>query len=212
MTCATRKLVSGIKGNIENTPNQKIQTQTNTVEVVEDNVETASSPSLSKEESRVKDFPSDKRDDLTQLHAEKNSRNDANVMETQCDKEKYSIERKDSSSSSDYERVNITDCKLSTLERTSETEPEDPNKINAEPLTHIYKTEKNISVVSKITGKSQSINDLTRKNATYDHSFVRYWKQDAESITSDESDDVSSRPIGGVSLIYVYLTGYRTEL
>nr|XP_012229085.1 PREDICTED: uncharacterized protein LOC105676070 [Linepithema humile] len=193
MTCATRKLDSGIKCNIENTPNEKIHTQANTIGVVEDNVEIVSSLNLSKEESRVKDFSSDKSDDLTQSQAEKNSRNDTNVTEKQCGKEKCSIKRKDSSSSSDYEQMNITDYKVSTLERTSKTEPEDSNKINPELLTHIYKIEKNIPAVSKIIGKSYSINDLTRKAATYDNSFVRYWKQDAESITSVESDDASSR-------------------
>lgn len=192
----TRKLDSGIECNIENTPNEK--TQTGTIEVAENNVEAASPPSSpSNEESRVKDFPSDKNDDLTsQPRVEKNSRNDVNVTEELCGKEKSPIERKDSSSSSDYERMDITDCKVSTLERTSQIEemiqnPEDPNKTSPESLTHICKIEKNIA--AKIIGKSQSTNDLTRKGDTCDNSFVRYWEKDAESITSDESDDASSR-------------------
>lgn len=191
MTCATRKLDSSIKCNIENTPNEKIQTQTNAMGIEESNAETASSLSLSKEESRVEDFSSDKSDDLTPSQAGKNSRSDANVTEKQCEKEKCSVERKDSSSSSDYERMNITEYKVSTLERASKGEPEDPNKTGPESLTHIYKIDKNIPIVSKISGKSYSINDL--KSATYDNSFLRYWKQSAESITSDESDDASLR-------------------
>ncbi|KAG5312698.1 NGEF protein, partial [Acromyrmex insinuator] len=184
-TRATRILDSGTECNIENTLEKEIQTSINTTGV-ENTVESPfSTRSSTKEESHIKDFHSDNGDSI-HTQTETNSRDDSNLTENQCEKEKCSVERRSSNTSSDYEKISITDYKASmhdfeVLEKTV-----------SESIAHIYKIEKNSPIPSKTITKSQSINDLATKETTYENSFVKYSKQDAESITSDENDDVSS--------------------
>lgn len=185
-TRVTRILDSRTECNIENTLRKEIQTPINATGVVENTVESPFSTRLSmKEESHIKDFRSDNSDDSTQPQTKTNSHDDANLTENQCEKEKCSIERRDSNSSSDYEKISITDYKALTynLDVLDKTVPES--------ITHIYKIEKNSSVLSKIITKSQSITDLAIRETTYENPFVVYSNQNAGSITSD--DDASSR-------------------
>ncbi|XP_018363034.1 PREDICTED: uncharacterized protein LOC108761149 isoform X2 [Trachymyrmex cornetzi] len=184
-TRVTRILDPGTECNIENTLEKEIQTSINTTGV-ENTVESLFSTRLStKEESHIKDFHSDNGDSI-HTQTETNSRDDSNLTENQCEKEKCSVERRGSNASSDYEKISITDYKAFTHDL------EVPEKTVSESIAHIYKIEKNSPISSKIVTKSQSINDLATKEATYKNSFVKYSKQDAESITSDENDDVSS--------------------
>ncbi|XP_018053499.1 PREDICTED: uncharacterized protein LOC108690625 [Atta colombica] len=174
-TRATRILDSGTECN---TLEKEIQTSINTVESP-----FSTRPSM-KEESHIKDFHSDNGDSI-HTQTETNSRDDSNLTENQCEKEKCSVERRDSNTSSDYEKISITDYKA------SKHDFEVPEKTVSESIAYIYKIEKNSPILSKTVTKSQSVNDLATKE-TYENSFVKYSKQDAESITSDENDDVSS--------------------
>ncbi|XP_018304984.1 uncharacterized protein Exn [Mycetomoellerius zeteki] len=184
-TRATGILDSGTECNIENTPGKEIQTSINTASV-ENTVESQFSTRPStKEESHIKNFQSDNGDSI-HTQTETNSRDDSNLTENQCEKEKCSVERRGSDASSDYEKISITDYKASTHDL------EVSEKTVSESIAHIYKIEKNSPIPSKTVTKSQSINDLATKEATYENSFVEYSKQDAESITSDENDDMSS--------------------
>ncbi|XP_018341072.1 PREDICTED: uncharacterized protein LOC108747791 [Trachymyrmex septentrionalis] len=184
-TRATRILDSGTECNIENTLEKEIQTSINTTGV-ENTVESPFSTRPStKEESHIKDFHSDNSDSI-HTQTETNSRGNPNLTENQCEKEKCSVERRDSNTSSDYEKISITDYKTFTYDL------EVPEKTVSESIAHIYRIEKNSPIPSKTVTKSQSINDLATKKITYENSLVKYSKQDAESITSDENDDVSS--------------------
>ncbi|XP_011633265.1 uncharacterized protein LOC105424636 isoform X2 [Pogonomyrmex barbatus] len=182
--CATRILESGTECNIENTLGKEIQTSTNATGInVENTVESPFSAIVSKE-SRAKDFRSDKSDDLAQPQTETNSHDDDNLTEVQCDKKKCSIERKDSNSSSDYERISISDYKVSTHDS------EVPDKTVLESTVYIYKIKENTSVSLQITTKSRSVDDLAITEATYENPFEEYSKQDS---ISNENSDVSSR-------------------
>ncbi|XP_077258808.1 ephexin isoform X1 [Temnothorax americanus] len=183
-TRATRILDSRTECNIENTPAKEIQTPINATGVVENTVESPFSTRLSaKEELHTKDFRSDNNDDSTHTQTETNSRDGTN-LEDQNEKEKCSIERRNSNTSSDYERISLTDYKVSTHDLQVPTVPES--------IAHIYKLEKNSPVPPKIVTKSQSVNDLATREATYENPFVEYSNQDTGSITSDENDDASS--------------------
>lgn len=191
-TCATRISDSGTKCNIENIPKEEIQT--NATEAIETTIKSLSSTnSFTKEESCTQDLQSDNHDDLKYPQIEgKNPCMYIKITDNQREKKKYCIERKDSNSSSDYEKMDIIDYKVSTFDGTSKIDPAMPNKTILEPLTHIYKIEKNIPVASKIAGKSRSVNDLAIRETTYEDP-LKYLKQDAESTTSDEDDNASSR-------------------
>lgn len=189
-TCATRISDSATKCNFENIPKEKIQTRTNATEAIEKTIESLSSTSpFTEEESCIQDFRSDNNDDLKYPQIE---RKNIEITENQREKEKCCIERKDSNSSSDYEKMDIVDCKASIFDGTTKIDPAMPNTTILEPLTHIYKIEKNIPVASKIAAKSRSVNDLAIRETTYENP-LEYLKQDAESATSDENDDSSSR-------------------
>ncbi|XP_011687123.1 PREDICTED: uncharacterized protein LOC105449558 [Wasmannia auropunctata] len=183
-TRATRILDSGTECNIENTLRKEIQAPINATGVVENTVESPFSTRPStKEESHIKDFRSNNGDDSTHIQTETNSLgDDASLTANQCEKEKCSVERRDSNASSDYERISITEYKASTHDL------EVPDKIVSESIAQIYKIEKDSPIPSRTVAKSQSVNDLATREATYDNSFVEYSKQDAESITSDEND------------------------
>ncbi|XP_018406089.1 PREDICTED: uncharacterized protein LOC108782329 [Cyphomyrmex costatus] len=186
-TRATGILDSGTECNIENTLGKEIQTSINTTNV-ENTVESPFSTRPStKEESHITDFQSLNGDNGDSIHTqtETNSRDDANLTENECEKEKCSIERRDSNASSDYEKISITDYKASTHDL------EVPEKTVSESIAHIYKIEKDSPISPKTVTKSQSVNDLATKEFTHENSFVEYSKQDAESITSDENEDVS---------------------
>lgn len=189
-TCATRVSDSAIKCNFENIPKEEVQTQTNTTETTAKTIESLSStspPPSTKEESCTR---SNDNDNLKYPQIEqKNPHVYTEITENQREKEKCCIERKDSNSSSDYEKMDIIDSKAFTFDKISKI---GPNTTILEPLTHIYKIEKNIPLASKITVKSRSVNDLATKETTYENP-LEYLKQDAESITSDEDDDASSR-------------------
>lgn len=185
-TRATRILDS--RSNVENTLGKEIQTPINATGVIENTVESPFSTRLfTKEESHIKDFRSDNSNDSAQPQTKTNSHDDASLTENQCEKEKCSIERRDSNSSSDYETISITDYKALTynLDVLDKTIPES--------IAHIYKIERNSSVSSKIATKSQSVTDLATREATYENPFIGYSNHDARSITSDENDDASSR-------------------
>ncbi|XP_036139252.1 uncharacterized protein LOC105828598 isoform X2 [Monomorium pharaonis] len=189
-TRATRILDSGTECDIENTLKKEIQTPINvTTAVVENTVEESlfSTRLPAKEESHViKNFQSDNSNDSAHAQTETNSRGDACPTEDQCEKEKCSNKRRDSNSSSDYEKISITDYKVST------PNTEIPDKTVSES-TYIYKIEKNSSVSSQIVTKSRSVNDLATREATCENPFTEYSRQDVESVTSDENDDTSSR-------------------
>lgn len=191
-TCATRISDSGTKCNIENIPKEEIQT--NATEAIETTIESLSSTNpFTKKESCTQDLQSDNNDDLKYPQIErKNPCMYIKITDNQREKQKYCIERKDSNSSSDYEKMDIIDYKVSTFDGTSKIDPAMPNKTILEPLMYIYKIEKNIPVASKIAGKSRSVNDLAIRETTYEDP-LEYLKQDAESTTSDEDDNASSR-------------------
>ncbi|XP_072745252.1 uncharacterized protein Exn [Anoplolepis gracilipes] len=193
-TCAARISNSGTKYNIENIPKKEIQTQTNAIETIEKSIESLSSTNpFTKEESCIQDFHDDNNDDLKYPQTEKNPCMYIKVAENQHEKEKRCIERKDSNSSNDYEKMDIIDnYKVSKFNETSKIDSEISDKTIIEPLTHIYKIEKSIPIASKIATKSWSVNDLATRGITYENS-LKYLKQDAESITSDEEDNVSLR-------------------
>lgn len=138
-----------------------------------------------KEESHIKVFRSDNNDDSTHTQTETNSCNNT-ILTEEYEKEKCSIERRNSNTSSDYEKISITDYKASIYDP--------PDEIVPESIAHIYKIEKNSPVSPKVT-KSQSVNDLATRETTYENPFVGYLKQDleTESITSNENDDASLR-------------------
>lgn len=185
-TRATRILDPGTECNLENTLGKEIQTPINATAVVENTVESPFSTRPStEEESHVKDFRSDNNDDSARTRTEMNSRDDTSLIEDQDEEEKCSIERRNSNTSSDYEKISITDYKVSTHDL------EVPDR--TESIACIYMIEKNSPVPPKAVTKSQSVNDLATREATYEDPFVGYSKQDAGSITSDENDDVSSR-------------------
>ncbi|XP_029171875.1 uncharacterized protein LOC114941151 isoform X2 [Nylanderia fulva] len=186
-TCATRVSDSTIKCNFENIPKEETQSQTNATEATEKTIESLSSTSLfTKEESCTRS----NNNDLKYPHLEqKNPHVYIKITENQQEKEKC-IERKDSNSSSDYEQMDIVDSKAFTFDGTSKIiDPSNP-KI-PERLTHIYKTEKNIPIASKIAVKSRSVNDLTTREIAYENRREYLKQEDAGSITSDEDDDAS---------------------
>lgn len=179
-TRATRILDSGTECNIENTPRKEIQTPISARAVVENTVESPFSTRPStEEESHVKDFRSD--NDSARMRT--NSRDDS-LTEDQNEEEKCSIERRNSNTSSDYEKISITDYKAFAHDL------EVPDRTVPESVACIYKIEKNSP---QAVTKSQSVNDLGTREATYEDPFVGYSKQEAGSITSDENDNVSSR-------------------
>lgn len=187
-TSCTRISDSGTKCNIENIPKEEIQTQTNATEAIKTTIESlASINPVTKKECCIQDYRSDK----SQVER-KNSHVYIKITENQCKKEKCDIERKDSNSSSDYEKMDIIDYKVSTFDGTSKIDPAMSNKTILEPLTHIYKIEKNIPLASKIDAKSQSVNDLVTRETTYENP-LDYLNQDMGSTTSDEDDNASSR-------------------
>lgn len=192
-SCTTRISDSGTKCNIENIPKEEIQMRTNATEP-ETTIE--SLPSINpvvKRESCIQDYRSDNNDDLKYPRIQrKNSHVYVRITESQGEKEECDVEEKDSNSSSDYEKMDIIDSKISTFVGTSEIDPALSDKTILEPLTHIYKIEKNIPIVSEIVAKSQSVSDLTTREITYGNP-LEYLKQDAESTTSDEDDNASSR-------------------
>lgn len=188
MTRATRILDSGTKCNIENTLKKEIQ-PISTTGVAENIIGSSLSMRLStKEESHIKVFRSNNNDDSAHTQTETNSCENTILTEDQYEKEKCSIERRNSNTSSDYEKISITDYKTPT----HDLEPAD--EIVPESIAHIYKIENNSPVSPKVT-KSQSVNDLATRETTYENSFVGYLKQDleTESITSEENDDASLR-------------------
>lgn len=179
-TCSAVIPNSETKCDIENSGRKETCARPDTAKYIENFVEIAPSPSV-KKESRTRDFPNDDGHDMTHPQTEKISHNDVDVIEDQRRKEKCSIERKDSNSSGDYEKMNIIDCKV----------PKVP-KITAKRITRISKIEEGIPITSNIAVRSKSVNDLTTGEATYESMYVRYLKQDAESVASDE-DDATSR-------------------
>lgn len=171
---------SGTERDIENRQ-EEICAQAKATKYIENSVEIAPSPSI-KKESRMQDFPNDDSRNLTHPQTEENSHDDVDVVEDQQrEKGEYSIERKDSSSSGDYEKMNIIDCKAPKV-----------SKITPEHLTRINKIEEIIPAISSITIKSKSVNDLTTEEPRYESVYVKYSQQDTESVTSDEND-ASSR-------------------
>ncbi|KAL6448336.1 hypothetical protein ACFW04_000344 [Cataglyphis niger] len=187
-TCATSISDSGIKSNIENIPKEEIQTQTEAIEATMKSL-SFTSPFI-KEESCTQDLQSDNNDNLKYPQIEpKNSCMYIKITENQREKKKYCIKRKDSNSSSDYEKMDIIDYKTSTFDGTSKIDPAITNETILEPLTHIYKIEKNIPIASKITGKSQSVNDL----AIREYENPSEYLQNMELTTSDEDDNAFSR-------------------
>lgn len=181
---------SGTERDIENTGQEEISSKANATKYIENSVEIAPSPSIEKESS-VKDFPSN--DSCNMTYPKKSSRNDADIVEDQQGKERCSVERKDSSSSGDYEKMNIVDCKMSMFERSpSSLDPEVSKKISPEHVTRIIKVEDDVPAVSNIVVKSKSVNNLATEEDTYESAYAKYLKQDTESITSNESD-ASSR-------------------
>ncbi|GAB1869338.1 Ephexin-1 [Camponotus japonicus] len=192
-SCTTRISDSGTKCNIENIPKEEIQTRTNATEAKTTIESLPSINPVAKRESCIQDYRSDNNDDLKYPQIErKNSHVYVRITESQGEKEEYDVEEKDSNSSSDYEKMDIIDSKVSTFDGTSKIDPALSDKTILEPLTHIYKIEKNIPVASEIVAKSQSVNDLTTREITYGNP-LEYLKQDAESTTSDEDDNASSR-------------------
>lgn len=176
---ATRILDSGTECNIENTLKQEIQAPRNATGVVENTVESLfSTKPPTKEESHIKNFQSDNNNDSAHTQTVANSGNGAALIKDQCVKEKCSIKRKDSNSSSDYEKISITDYRVSTQNI------EVSDKEISESIACIYKIEKNSP--SKIVTKSRSVNDLTTREAIYESSFV-------ESVTSSKNDNISLR-------------------
>ncbi|XP_032689159.1 uncharacterized protein LOC116852662 isoform X5 [Odontomachus brunneus] len=171
---------SGTERDIENARQEEICAQAKTTKYIENSVEIAPSSSI-KKESRMQDFPNDDSRNLTHPQMEESYHDDVDVVEDQREKGECSIERKDSSSSSDYEKMNIIDCKVAKVSR-----------ITPEYLTRINKIEEVIPAISNITVKSKSVNDLATEEPTYESVYVKYSKQDTESVTSDEND-ASSR-------------------
>ncbi|XP_020299694.1 uncharacterized protein LOC109863683 isoform X2 [Pseudomyrmex gracilis] len=146
-----------------------------------ENVENSSSVA---EESLIEDSRNNNSDDLTQTEQDFCD----NFANDRCEKEKCSVERKDSSSSSDYEEMNaVTDYEASAFENTSSFVAS--NKTSSESATH----ERNISIVSKIAAKSESTDDLASREDVYENVFVESRSnENVRSITSDENDSVSS--------------------
>lgn len=140
------------------------------------------------EESLIKDLRNNNSDDLTQT--EQDSRD--NTANDQCEKEKCSVERKDSSSSSDYEEMNAaTDYEVSALENTFRSDLKAPNKTSPESATHL--NERNIPIISKIAVKSKSTDDLAVREDVYENVFVESCSnENVRSITGDENDSASS--------------------
>jgi len=186
MTRATRILDSGTECNVENTLKKEIQPISTTG--VENTIE---SSLFTKEESHIKDFRSNNNDDshaqTQHTETETNSCDNTILTEDQYEKEKCLIERRNSNTSSDYEKISITDYKAPT----HDLEPAD--EMVPESIAHIYKIENNSPVSPKVT-KSRSVNDLARET-THENPLVGYLKQDleTESITSEENDDASLR-------------------
>lgn len=192
-TSCTRISDSGTKCNIENIPKEEIQAQTNATGAIKTTIKSLSSiNSVTKKESCIQYYRSDNSDDLKSQTERKDSHVYVKITENQCKKEKCDIERKDSNSSSDYEKMDIIDYKVSTFDGTSKIDSAMSNKTILEPLIHIYKIEKNIPVASKMDAKSQSVNNLATRETAYENP-QEYLKQDTESTTSDEDDNASSR-------------------
>lgn len=160
-------LDTGTERNIANTLGEEIRTQSNPTR--QESVETPSNPST-KEKSRIKNLRNDKDDDPAYSRTEKSFYNEINVAKSQREKEKCPIGRKDSASSSDYERMDVVDYKVATLERTLAIDSKIANKTILETVTRDNKIEK-YTASPKIVAKSMSVNDLA---------------------TTDEDDDVSS--------------------
>jgi len=188
VTCDVEVPDSGIK--IENTLKEEIQLQPDATESAENIVE---SPSV-EEESRIKISRSDSCDsNLEQVT--KNSQDDADVSENQCEEKERSIKRKDSSSSSDYERMDVIDYKVSTLERMFRINSEISDVITSEtdPACSPYpKIGNNTATTLQTVLKSQSMNDLAMREIVRKSTSAEY-PQDAISTTSDEDDMTSSQ-------------------
>lgn len=187
-TCAT-SIASGTECNIENALKKEIQTPVNAT-AVENIVEESpfSTRPSTEEESHIGDFRGDNNNgDSARTQTETNSRDDTSLAEDQDEREKCSVERRNSNTSSDYEKISITDYKASA------NDLEAPGEAAPESVAYIYKLEKNSPVPPKTVAKSQFVNDLATRVATHENSLVGYSKQDAGSITSDENDDVSLR-------------------
>jgi len=182
---------SGIK--IENALKEEIQLQPDATESAENIVE---SPFRAEEESRVKDSRSDSCDSNF-ARVTKNSQDDADVSENQCEEKECSIKRKDSSSSSsDYERMNVIDYKASTLERLFRINSEISDVTTSETdLTYLPKVENDATTSLRTTlflKQSQSMNDLATREIVRKNISAGY-PQDAISTTSDEDDTISSQ-------------------
>jgi len=185
---------SGIK--IENTleecslDTEEIQLQPDATESAENIVE---SPSV-EEESRIEISRSDSCDSNF-AQVTKNSQDDADVSENQREEKGRTIKRKDSSSSSDYERMDVIDYKVSTLERMFRINSEISDVITSETdLTYPpYPKIGNNTPTTLQTGiKSQSMNDLAMREIVRKSTSAGY-PQDAISTTSDEDDTILSQ-------------------
>ncbi|EZA54358.1 Ephexin-1 [Ooceraea biroi] len=183
VTCANRVPDSGIK--IENTLKEEIQAQPDAVEFTENIVESVPV----REESRTIDSRSDSCDNNF-APVTKNSRED--ITGNQCEEEKCSVKRKDSNSSSDYERMDVIGYKASTLERMFRTSSEISNEITSGAgLAHVPKIERNTPVSLHGITKSRSANNLATREIVRKSVPAGYPRQDASSTTSDEDDTTS---------------------
>lgn len=148
---------------------------------IKNSVEVARSPSV-KKESRTKDFPNDDSRDLTHLPTVKTSRDDVDIATDQHGKAICSIERRDSGSSGDYEKMNVIGCKV--FERSpSSSEAGIPKKTATEHVTH--GNEEGVPAAWNV--RSLSVNNVATEEAAYE--YAKYSKQDTES--SDGSDVLS---------------------
>ncbi|XP_025163232.1 uncharacterized protein LOC105188492 [Harpegnathos saltator] len=191
-TCSAAIPNSGTERDIENTGREEISVLANATKYIENSVEIAPSPSI-KEESCMKDFPNGDSRNLTHPQTEKSSRDDADTVEDQGEKKKYPIERQDSSSSGDYEKMDIVNCKVSMLERSpSNFEPEVPKRKTLERVSRIDKVEESTPTTLNAAAKSKSLIDLATEEHLYESTHVKYSKEDTESTTSGEND-ASSR-------------------
>ncbi|XP_014482404.1 PREDICTED: uncharacterized protein LOC106748424 isoform X2 [Dinoponera quadriceps] len=161
---------SGTGRDIENTGREEISAQANATKYMENSVEIATNRPSIKKESRMKDFPND--DSL--MHSQIENRDDAGIIEDQHGKERCPIDRKDSNSSGDYEKMNIIDCKLSESLKPEVSE-------RTEHVTRVN-IGKDLPAV-----KSTSVNNSATEEVTYESVYVKYSKQDSESVTSDET-------------------------
>lgn len=176
---------STIKCDIENTlPCEKneIKAEENLKNSLEHCAGATLSP-LTNDQSLISDFQHHYSNDLIRPQTENKSHNCINIANNSRGKEKRSISRKDSSSSSDYEKMNVTDCKMSDNERweTNTGDPEISNNINSELVTC-----NNIAPKTIVRPPDPITGEISYEK------ILGYLRQDMVSITSDE-DDVASR-------------------